>query len=112
MSEATGWLLIQRPKEGARDKFRSYRVEVDGVAVGKVRRGRSLKVAVPAGWHEIRAAIDWTGSRTVRVEVRPTELTQVIVSPGGAAFSLDAFAREQEYLQLTVVDEGPASKQA
>ncbi|MEV7216923.1 hypothetical protein AB0O31_28010 [Kitasatospora cineracea] len=62
-------LLVSRDRTRKRDKWRAYRVLVDGVVVGKVRRGGSVAVEVPTGRHMIQVKIDWCGSPKVLVTV-------------------------------------------
>ncbi|HEX6055803.1 MAG TPA: hypothetical protein VFY98_08325 [Intrasporangium sp.] len=63
-----GQLLLRRAAE-FRDVLRGYRVLLDGVEVGTLRRGTSVELPVAEGLHEVQVRIDWTGSALVRFEV-------------------------------------------
>ena len=65
----TGNVVVRRVPGGYRDLLGGYRLEVDGVEAGRIRRGEQLELPVLAGRHGVRAAIDWTGSPVVEVEV-------------------------------------------
>ena len=94
-------IVVRRPPGGYRDRLRSYWVEVDGLRVGKVRRGEEAEFAVPPGAHDVRATIDWTGSEAVSIEAvvgRPVHLT---VQPGGNSFQPWQMFKRGGYLKLT-----------
>ena len=82
-TSAAGHIVVSRPPGGYRDLLRRYEVEVDGVVRGSVARGERLEIDVPAGRHDVRAKIDWTGSPVVPVEVPPGQAVTLRVEPGG-----------------------------
>lgn len=113
MIENGSWIVVHRSSSlGWQDVFRAYKVEVDGVVRGKVRRGESLTCEVFAGTHVVQATIDWGGSPEVTVEPASGETIELDVAGVGgrrnasrAAFGADA---KHTYLQLTVRG-GPAA---
>lgn len=56
-------------RKGWRDKFRKYRVVIDGNEVGRLRERDTGTYAVEPGAHEVMARIDWTGSPALLIEV-------------------------------------------
>jgi hypothetical protein len=81
-----GVITVHRPRGGWRDFARSYRIEIDGELRGRLWRGQSMDVPVPAGRHVVRAAIDWTGSEDLDVDVGVGSCTRVRVEPSGRAW--------------------------
>jgi uncharacterized membrane protein YgcG len=58
---------------------------VDGVVVGTIRDGQTVDFSIPAGRHEVRLKLDWTGSRVLSVEVGVGEVAHVACGPAGSA---------------------------
>jgi len=55
-------VLVRRESWPWRDRFRSYRVVLDGEVVGRVRSGAEAAFPVEPGPHSLDVRIDWTGS--------------------------------------------------
>jgi hypothetical protein len=85
-----------------RDLVRAYRIEVDGVAVGKVRRGGEITVAVAPGSHRVRAALDWSGSPELDVGVAPGHTVRLIVEPGGEPGQVHQAFTKKGWLSLRI----------
>jgi hypothetical protein len=51
--------------------YRSYKVFIDGEAVGKIKAGEKLSFNVPPGPHEVYAKIDWVKSDVVNMNIKP-----------------------------------------
>ena len=81
-----GTLVVRRPKGGWRDFARSYRIKIDGRYRGRLRRGQSLTLQVPAGRHVVSARIDWNGSPDVVIDVEAGSCTTLRVEPSGGAW--------------------------
>lgn len=62
--------LTVRRERAWTDRWRRYRILVDGVEVGHLRQGEALSVTVEPGPHELQARIDWCGSRPLVVDCR------------------------------------------
>jgi hypothetical protein len=60
--------------------LRSYRILVDGNAIGSVARGSVLEVEVPGGPHSIEARIDWGRSMPLRIDAAPGKRIEIEVS--------------------------------
>lgn len=84
--EPTARIVVRRPGNGGRDRWRSYWLEVDGVRVASIKRGEQVEVRVAVGAHRVRAAIDWTGSPGIDVTVAEGSTTRLVVGPAGNAF--------------------------
>jgi hypothetical protein len=81
--EERGRIVIRRPEGGYRDLRRSYRIEVDGVGVGKVAEGERVEVTVAPGQHNIRAVIDWSGSPVLPIDVAAGQTARLVVESAG-----------------------------
>ena len=103
VNSETGTLVVRRPRGGWRDFARSYRIEVDGRRRGRLRRGRTVELKVPAGRHVVRARIDWTGSPELDVEVPAGSSVTCCVEPAGGAWLAGwQVAGGDGYLRLSV----------
>jgi hypothetical protein len=95
-------LVIERPRKGSRDIFRSYKILVDGALIGKLERGQRLVREVAAGRHVVRGVIDWAGSPEVAIDVADGGEAHMIISPGGNAFQYLWQTGKTRYLRLTL----------
>ncbi len=81
-------LRIARERQW-RDKFRKYRILVDGIEVARIKCGTSLVVDISEGPHELRAAIDWGSSPALSITVLADKNVGIIVgSNAGGGSSL------------------------
>lgn len=55
------------------DRFRAYRIEVDGVQIGRIRGGETVEFPVSTGHHAIAVGIDWCGSPSIAFDISPGE---------------------------------------
>jgi hypothetical protein len=100
-----GSLVVLRPKGGWRDFARSYRIKVDGRYRGRVRRGQSLELPVPAGRHVVSARIDWKGSPELLIDVRAGSSVTCCVEPNGSAWIAGfRVAGPEPWLRLYTLD--------
>jgi hypothetical protein len=83
----TGQITVERPGGYAVAILRRYRIHIDGVRAGAVRRGQSVSFTVPPGPHSVAARIDWSGSREVIVHVPPGGHIKLDVEPAGDSFA-------------------------
>jgi hypothetical protein len=61
--------LVLRRGDAYRDKFRAYRIIVDGRKVGKINRNSAVRIPVSAGKHTVQLKIDWCSSRELVISV-------------------------------------------
>ena len=98
--------MVERPQRGwyldARDRWRSYRVLVDGERVGKLRVGGRLVTSVAAGRHTVQVRIDWTGSRTAHVFLHEGGEVVLKVHPAGSACDIWQVVGNDKWLTLRV----------
>lgn len=97
------FVRIYRPRSFRRDIFRAYRLEIDGRPVGSVRNGAETLVPVPAGEHDLRALIDWSGSKPLRVSVASGETVTVRVNATRTS-ATQAMQTTDGWLELTRED--------
>jgi hypothetical protein len=64
-------LELTRVDNRWKDRLRAYRVTVDGLEVGEIRRGETKDFPVEPGSHEVVLRIDWCRSPTLEVDVAP-----------------------------------------
>ncbi|MEZ5796866.1 MAG: hypothetical protein R3D63_04860 [Paracoccaceae bacterium] len=101
-----GRITIHRRGGPRFDLLRGYRILVDGVAVGKLRRGGSLTVEHAPGRALIEARIDWCSAQPLAVPVVAGQEAVVEVrNARGMAGAMDANeTRDPEnYLVLELV---------
>ena len=95
-------IIVSRPAGRYRDALRSYRLEVDDVARGRLRPGEAMTVEVEPGRHAVRARLDWTGSPREEVSLGPGEEARLLVQPAGTAgTALPRMLGRTGYLRIT-----------
>lgn len=102
---AVAHVTFSRPTAYA-DRLVSYKIWIDGEMVGKLRAGTSLTVPVPAGQHELRAAVQNSGSAPLLVSVAPAETLTISVQhpdPGGESTLRRAASRDR-WLEMVVLE--------
>jgi hypothetical protein len=65
--------LVRQPA-AVRDRARSYKVELDGAVIGKIRSGHSEDFIVEPGHHRLRMKADWTGSQVLSFDIHKGEV--------------------------------------
>jgi len=97
----TATLRVSRPAGPYRDARRSYRVLVDDEERAALRPGEHVDVPLPPGRHLVRAAIDWTGSPEVPVDLPRGRRVELVVRPAGPAWTaLLQLVGRTRYLRL------------
>jgi hypothetical protein len=64
--------LHREPRDWT-ERFRSYRILLDGARVGSIKRGQTVLLKTEAGQHTLQVAIDWGRSQPVEVSLGPGE---------------------------------------
>ena len=67
----SGTIRVERAFVGFRDRFRAYKVLIDGVRVGQVRNGETFECSANPGLHGVRLKLDWVASPEITVNVLP-----------------------------------------
>jgi hypothetical protein len=99
----TATVVFYRPAGVWRDRFRSYRLHLDGQVCGTIRPGREVSVVVSPGHHVAQARISWTGSPEVAFDIDAAEVVRLRVEPAGsAAQSLGQVLGATTWLRLSV----------
>ena len=65
-------LTVRRATSYA-DRFRAYKVTIDGTVVGKLRAADSLTTDISPGRHSIAVGIDWCSSSPIEFDAHPGE---------------------------------------
>lgn len=98
-------IRLDRRTRGYADRVRAYRVVLDGVVVGRIKRGQSLSVEADPGHHELHLAVDWCRSRSVELQLVPGQETRLECWPNstrGNALYRTSFGRSN-YIALDVL---------
>ncbi|ABD53633.1 hypothetical protein [Jannaschia sp. CCS1] len=104
MAIETAQLIVTR-EGGYADYLRAYRILVDDIEMGRIKRNSRLALTIPAGPHVIGARIDWTRAEPIVIEVAAGGTVKVQVSnTHGAMKSEYAITTGRNtYLTLTQV---------
>ncbi len=81
MSDAI--VRLTRVSAPVRDRLRSYRIELDGKVVGKIRSGDTTDYRVEPGHHRIRMRGDLTGSQILSFEIKSGAVAHFECQPNG-----------------------------
>jgi len=84
-SSAAPVIRLARARAPMRDRFRAYRVLVDGALVGTVRNGRVADFVVPTGRHQIRLQLDWLTSNPIDVDLGAGQMATFDCGPAGSS---------------------------
>lgn len=97
-------IRVDRTFVGFRDRFRAYKVLIDGVRVGQVKNGEAFECSADPGVHHVRLKVDWVGSPEVTVNVPPgaTAVLAASAKPrkGGLTMMVEASVGRHEYILL------------
>ena len=88
---------------GFADRWRAYKICVDGDEAGKISAKSVLDIAVTPGSHSLVAKIDWTRSEEIEVHVGEKETIHLdVANTYGATRSVCAISvGRNSYLSLT-----------
>jgi hypothetical protein len=100
MGENTARISVYRPAAQWRDRARRYWIEINGARAGQIGSDEQVEFSVPPGVHDVRAAIDWTGSPVVRLALAPGQTARLTVEPAGNSFQFWQSFTKQGYLKL------------
>ncbi|MEJ6393639.1 hypothetical protein V8J82_10255 [Gymnodinialimonas sp. 2305UL16-5] len=112
MTRETATLIVHRGG-GWADRIRAYRIFVNDVEVGRIKRNSSLELTVPAGLHMVGAKIDWTRAEPVLVDPCAGEIVEIdVFNTHGAFGSFEAIGiGRHSYLTLSVRGRPARSRQ-
>jgi len=96
---------VQREFGGITDHLRSYKVVLDGEAVGRLRPGESCTFDVAPGPHELFLKIDWGRSEKIDVDVTAGQTARFCCVPRGNALTSLYWATfgSRHYIALTEI---------
>lgn len=78
--------MIERKRSGWRDRARRYRIEVDGLPRGTLKRGETVEIEVEPGYHEVALTVDWASSPTIGFDLEDGDSAHLLAGPGGSAW--------------------------
>jgi len=108
-----------RRSTGIRDRFRKYRILVDGHEVARVKRGEMADVTVTPGHHVLQVAIDWKRSAIFDITGDVDDVGAFRCGPRGSQASIvragfsaivDLFKRGDDTWLFLERDTGPESE--
>jgi hypothetical protein len=104
--EDEGTVVLVRTKAGYRDSRRRYKVFLDGVEVGRIKRGETLRFPVGEGEHRLQLKIDWCASRPCVFAVGQGGTAAFGCGPGGPPGGFDAITvGAADYIALQPVED-------
>jgi hypothetical protein len=88
MSDSSGEVRLVRVDAPWRDRFRAYKVMLDGSAAGEIRNGGEVRFEVGAGRHQLRVKVGllW-GSNVLMIDVKPGEVVGCECRPNGSSLT-------------------------
>ncbi|WP_329116649.1 hypothetical protein [Streptomyces sp. NBC_01465] len=96
-----GTIELTRVPDGYRDFLRSYTVLVDEVPAGRIRRGQTLNLQVPAGTHQLRLTIAWCSSPAMTVDIDAGTPAYFACAPGDQPSAITAVTSgANDYISL------------
>ena len=109
--DAYGTIVLSRARGGYRDVLRRYAVLVDDTKVGRIGRGETLRLDVPAGAHRLQLKIDWCSSAPLTAVVEGGEAVGFACAPGGEASEAlnSVTAGRNAYIILEPATESPVA---
>jgi hypothetical protein len=87
VTERPAVLRLTRLASPFRDRFRAYRVLLDGKETRRLVFGETVEIEVEPGQHRLQIRIDWSGSNERHVTVKAGECAEFVCRPSGAAWS-------------------------
>lgn len=88
MDFETAQLVVIR-QGGYADFMRAYRILVDDIEMGRIKRNSRLELTIPAGQHVIGAKIDWTCAAPIVIDAAPGGTVTAQVSNTHGAMKSD-----------------------
>jgi hypothetical protein len=70
---ADAQIHLRRESKDWAERFRSYRILLDGTRVGSIKRGQTVSLQSEAGHHTLQVAIDWGKSPVIELSLAPGE---------------------------------------
>jgi hypothetical protein len=99
-------IVIERDGHAQRDRFRRYKIMVDGRRAGSIRRGGRREIPVPPGPHVVQLRIDWCSSPALQVDIPDGQQVVLRCAPDpklADPLGSVTVARDQ-YIRLQLVD--------
>lgn len=59
------------------NKFRNYKIVINGIEKGTVGDGKAVKINMDPGEYEVYLTIDWCRSNTLKISIKENELVQL-----------------------------------
>jgi hypothetical protein len=101
--DSEAYVEIERQRSPWRDRFRSYRVVIDGAEVGKLSPGATGRFGIPPGPHSICLKVDWCRSTELNFTAERGGTASFRCGVGGGSWRAlyDATVGKDRYISLT-----------
>ena len=100
-SVGEGLVEVRRSGSARHDALRRYRLLVDGIEVGRLGRGKTARVRVPAGRHTVQMEIDGATSQPLPIDVAPDVTLSLVCEPAASTLhSRDHLERPDTHILL------------
>jgi hypothetical protein len=103
MSAGNATVRVSRSARGYRDRVRKYKVFVDGVEIGRLKRGATVETVVGPGAHTLTVALDWM-SDALDFVVDGHQLLAFHCGPAGGMLDSINDLVEGHWVSITQVD--------
>ncbi len=104
-------IILSRTSTWA-NRFRKFKVEIDGFVEGVIANGQSVRFHVRPGKHSIRVKYDWYKSVPFELDIAEGDMIRLECgSKTGLASELDALVAPGRYLTLKLAEEVGADPQ-
>ena len=105
MADATATLVIRRASTPYRDRLAGYKVMLDGVVVGSVRNGQTVRFDLAPGAHRLRIRVAGKYSPELALSVGVGDTATLECRPAGSTASAlyQSIFRRDAYISLRAV---------
>lgn len=98
-------LQLSRTNDGGNDSARAYKIFIDGIEVGDIRKGETKCFDLNEGFHSLQLKIDWCSSKAESFVVEKGKTIYAECSPCkkgvfGTLFS--TFVTTDDYINLKI----------
>ena len=97
-------MIIIKRVTGYADKFRAYKVLLDGIEIGDIRQGESKQFPVQEGKHTLQLKIDWCTSESITFDFLDKPIEFECGSNTAMKAALSAFFKTNNYMRFKRIE--------
>ncbi|KUF43174.1 hypothetical protein HX017_05000 [Myroides marinus] len=96
--------IILRRKKAFVERFRNYKVFLDGEKIGSIANNTEISFEVEEGKHILSTKIDWNTSNAIIFEIAEDQILTFSVKGANPLYALYyTFAKPHKYLKLKLI---------